>query len=206
MEFGSAVANGGKDIVSEDELANHNKVLDTYGSHRFAGLKSMTIKSQRCGPPNGAQDVANLGIVRPPLVYLISLVSGTMIQLAKPLAFLSGTLAVLLGAPLVLAAVVLFGSSVSKFRAAGTPVPARKPTTTIVRTGPYRFSRNPIYLAFSLFQLGIAIWSNSLWLLVTLVGAVGLMHFVVIPREEQYLERRFGTQYSDYKLAVRRWL
>jgi hypothetical protein len=58
MEFGSAVANGGKDIVSEDELANHNKVLDTYG------------------PPNKAQDVANLGLVRPPLVYLISLVSG----------------------------------------------------------------------------------------------------------------------------------
>jgi hypothetical protein len=41
MEFGSAVANGGKDIVSEDELANHNKVLDTYGPHRFAGLKQL---------------------------------------------------------------------------------------------------------------------------------------------------------------------
>jgi protein-S-isoprenylcysteine O-methyltransferase Ste14 len=96
--------------------------------------------------------------------------------------------------------------SVAKFRAAGTPVPARKPTTVIVRTGPYRFSRNPSYLAFSLFQLGIAIWINSLWLLVTLVGAVGLIHYVVIPREEQYLERRFGAQYSDYKISVRRWL
>jgi hypothetical protein len=53
------------------------------------------------------------------------------------------------------------------------PNAARKLTTVIVQTGPYRLSRNPIYLAFSLFQLGIAIWSNSLWLLVTLVGAVG---------------------------------
>src|SRR5262249_8717996 len=60
----------------------------------------------------------------------------------------------------------------------------RKPTTTIVRTGPYRFSRNPIYLAFSLLQLGIAIWVNSVWLLATLVAAVALMHFVVIPKEE----------------------
>ena len=100
----------------------------------------------------------------------------------------------------------LFAYSVGKFRAAGTPVPARKPTTVIVRTGPYRFSRNPIYLAFSLLQLGIAIWGNSLWLLATLVGAVALIHYVVIPREEQYLERTFGAHYLDYKASVRRWL
>jgi protein-S-isoprenylcysteine O-methyltransferase Ste14 len=100
----------------------------------------------------------------------------------------------------------LFFFSIGEFRAAGTPVPARKPTTTIVRTGPYRFSRNPIYLAFSVFQLGIAIWANSVWLLATLVGAVALIHFVVIPREEHYLEKKFGAQYLDYKASVRRWL
>ena len=63
-----------------------------------------------------------------------------------------------------------------------------------------------IYLAFSLLQLGIAIWVNSVWLLTTLVGAVALMHCVVIPREERYLERKFGAQYTDYKASVRRWL
>jgi protein-S-isoprenylcysteine O-methyltransferase Ste14 len=166
----------------------------------------MTTRSQRCGHPNAAQDVANLGLVRPPFVYLISLVSGTVIQLAKPLPFLPGTLAVPLGVPLVLAAAALFGYSFSTFRAAGTPVPARKPTTTIVRTGPYRFSRNPIYLSFSLLQLGIAIWANSVWLLATLGAAAVLIHYVVIPREEQYLERKFGEQYLDYKASVRRWL
>ena len=206
MEFGSAVANGGKDIVSEDKLANHNKVLDTYGPYRFAGLNSMTIRSQRCGRPNGAQDVPKLGAFRPPLIYLFSVVTGVLIQRASPLPFVPGALAVPLGAFLVAVAIALFTFSVARFRAVGTPVPARKPTTMIVRTGPYRFSRNPIYLAFSLFQLGIAIWINSLWLLVTLVGSVGLMHYVVIPREEQYLGRRFGAQYSDYKLSVRRWL
>jgi protein-S-isoprenylcysteine O-methyltransferase Ste14 len=123
-----------------------------------------------------------------------------------PLPFLPGTFAVPLGVPLVAIAVALFSYSVAKFRAAGTPVPARKPTTVIVRTGPYRFSRNPIYLAFSVFQIGIAIWVNSVWLLATLVGAVALIHYVVIPREEQYLERKFGGQYLDYKVSVRRWL
>jgi protein-S-isoprenylcysteine O-methyltransferase Ste14 len=76
----------------------------------------------------------------------------------------------------------------------------------IVRTGPYRFSRNPIYLAFSLLQLGIAIWVNSVWLLATLVGAVALIHSIVIQREEHYLERKFGAGYLDYKASVRRWL
>jgi protein-S-isoprenylcysteine O-methyltransferase Ste14 len=153
-----------------------------------------------------AQDIPSLGLVRPPLVYLISIVIGALIQLAAPLPFLPRTLALPLGASLIVLAVGLFAYSVAKFRAAGTPVPARKPTTVIVRTGPYRFSRNPIYLAFSLLQLGIAVWANSLWLLATLVGAVALIHFVVIPREEQYLERRFGAQYLDYKASVRRWL
>jgi protein-S-isoprenylcysteine O-methyltransferase Ste14 len=139
-------------------------------------------------------------------VYLASLVIGTLIQLAMPLRFLPRTLAVPLGAPLVVAAIALFSYSAARFRAAGTPVPAFKPTTAIVRTGPYRFSRNPIYLAFSLFQFGIAIWVNSVWLLATLVGAVALMHDFVIRREEKYLERRFGAQYLDYKASVRRWL
>ena len=166
----------------------------------------MTTRLQGSSPRNGARDVATLGLVRPPLVYLMSLVTGALIQLATPLPFLPQSVAMPLGSSLVLVAIALFSYAVAKFRAAGTPVPARKPTTMIVSAGPYRFSRNPIYLAFSVFQLGIAIWVNSLWLLATLVGAVALIHYVVIPREEQYLERRFGTEYLKYKSSVRRWL
>jgi protein-S-isoprenylcysteine O-methyltransferase Ste14 len=103
-------------------------------------------------------------------------------------------------------ALALCSYSVRQFRAAGTPVPGNKPTTVIVRTGPYRLSRNPIYLAFSLLHLGIAIWVNSLWLIATLIATVALMALVVIPREERYLERRFGAEYLDYKASVRRWL
>jgi hypothetical protein len=90
------------------------------------------------------KDVPNLGIVRPPLVYLASILLGSLLQVAAPLPFLPRTIVVPLGASLVVIAIALFASAVSKFRAAGTPVPARKPTTAIVRTGPYRFSRNPI--------------------------------------------------------------
>ena len=168
--------------------------------------QTMTTKPQSSSPSNTKPDVANLGLVRPPLVYLLSLAAGLLIQLAIPFPVLPRIFATPLGSVLVVLAVALFSYSVAKFRAAGTPVPARKPTTMIVRAGPYRFSRNPIYLAFSLLQLGIAIWVNSVWLLATLVGAVALMHYVVIPREEQYLEVKFGRQYLDYKASVRRWL
>ena len=166
----------------------------------------MTARPPSGGPPGPAHDVANLGLVRPPLVYLASLVLGAVIQLATPLPLLPTTLAVSVGPLLVVVAIALFLYSAATFRAAGTPIPARKPSTVIVRTGPYHLSRNPIYLAFSLLQLGIAIWVNSVWLLTTLVGAVALMHCVVIPREERYLERKFGAQYTDYKASVRRWL
>jgi protein-S-isoprenylcysteine O-methyltransferase Ste14 len=111
-----------------------------------------------------------------------------------------------LGGVTVLIAVALFLSAVRTLRAAGTPVPGDRPTTTIVRAGPYRYSRNPVYLAFSLLQLGLACWVNSLWLLVSLVPAAALMSLVVIPREERYLERRFPSEYLPYKAAVRRWL
>ena len=75
-----------------------------------------------------------------------------------------------------------------------------------MRTGPYRFTRNPIYLSFSLLQIGLALLVNSVWLLVTLVPAAALMAFLVVPREERYLEARFPVEYPLYRASVRRWL
>ncbi len=156
----------------------------------------------RRGPP----DAANLGLVRPPLVYLTSTALGLAIHYAWPVRFVPPSLSPPVGAMLALLGVGLFVAAVRTLRAAGTPVPGNQPTTVIVRTGPYRFSRNPIYLAFSLFQLGLAVWVNSVGLLITLVPAVGLMALVVIPREERYLEARFPSEYSSFRAAVRRWL
>ena len=156
--------------------------------------------------PRSGSETANLGVFRPPLIYLASIAAGLAFHWVWPRPPLSGVALAPLGAILVVASLLLFGLSVQRFRAAGTPVPARKPTTAIVRAGPYRFSRNPIYLAFSLFQLGLAFWINSLGLLMTLIPAVALMALVVVPREERYLEARFPSEYSSYRAAVRRWL
>jgi protein-S-isoprenylcysteine O-methyltransferase Ste14 len=144
--------------------------------------------------------------MRPPLVYLSAIALGLLLHFAWPVRLMSRAVSVPLGGTAVLIAVALFLSAVRTLRTAGMPVPGNRPTTTIVRTGPYRWSRNPIYLSFSLLQFGVACCVNSLWLLVTLMPAVALMSFVVIPREEHYLETRFPSDYLPYKASVRRWL
>jgi protein-S-isoprenylcysteine O-methyltransferase Ste14 len=153
-----------------------------------------------------SHDVANLGLVRPPLVYLGAIALGVVMHLATPVRLVAPGGGVLLGSIATAGAIALFVLSVRTFRAAGTPVPGDRPTTTIVRRGPYRFTRNPIYLAFSLLQIGLALLVNSAWLLLTLVPAAALMVFVVVPREERYLEARFPVEYPVYKGSVRRWL
>ena len=150
--------------------------------------------------------MANLGLVRPPLVYLGSIALGLVLHLIWPVRLLPPWVSTPVGAMVSLVAVALFISATRTFRAAGTPIPGNRPTTTIVRTGPYRFSRNPIYLAFSLLQLGLSLWVNGLALLITLIPAVALMSLVVIPREERYLEARFPSEYLPYQASVRRWL
>ena len=157
-------------------------------------------------PGQRAAGAANLGAVRPPLVYLCSIGLGLLVHWFWPVHVLPASISLPISVLLVVVAITLFTSSVRTLGKAGTPVPGNLPTTIIVRAGPYGFSRNPIYLAFTLFQLGIAAWVNSLGVLVTLAPAFALMMLVVVPREERYLEARFPSEYLPYKRDVRRWL
>ena len=145
-------------------------------------------------------------IVRPPILYGCSIALGCALQWLQPTLVFPTTIQVPVGLPLLLAAGILFAFSLREFSRADTPVRSVRPTTRIVSTGPYRFSRNPIYLAFTMLHLGIAVWVNSGWLLGTLVVSLVVVSFGVIAREERYLESRFGDAYTNYKAAVRRWL
>ena len=153
----------------------------------------------------GKPDVANLGWGRPPLVYSSSIMAGALLTWLWPLP-IAPPAAVSVGGTMVFASVLLFLFSVRTLRAAGTPSPGNQPTTNIVRTGPYRFSHNPIYLSFFVAQLGIALWISSIWMVATLISAAAVVSRVVVPREERYLESRFGQQYSSYRDSARRWL
>jgi protein-S-isoprenylcysteine O-methyltransferase Ste14 len=100
----------------------------------------------------------------------------------------------------------LLGLAMAQFRKTGQKVDAGQPTTSIIRTGPYRFSRNPMYLGAMLVYLGVAIGTGSVWVLVALVPAIVLAQVLVILPEEEYLARKFGDEYRLYKVSVRRWL
>src|SRR5215469_10466384 len=147
----------------------------------------------------------NPDLLRPPVIFLCAVLLGVAVNWTWPLKFMPRNVG-LLGLLVTVCAVVLFLLSYRQFRAAGTSVRGSERTTAIVRTGPYRFSRNPIYFSFILFVLGLSVWLNNLWMLVKLVPAVGIMAMIVIPREERFLERNFNDQYSSYKARVRRWL
>ena len=91
-------------------------------------------------------------------------------------------------------------------RKAGTQFDIYRPTTAIVENGPYRLTRNPIYLGMFLAQTGIAVGSDNLWVLAMLVPFYLVIRHGVVAREEAYLERKFGAVYLGYKSRVRRWL
>ena len=80
------------------------------------------------------------------------------------------------------------------------------PSTTVVTTGLYRLSRNPIYLGLAALYLGLAFAANSGWAVILLLPILAVMRYGVIAREERYLEAKFGDDYRAYKARVRRWL
>jgi protein-S-isoprenylcysteine O-methyltransferase Ste14 len=154
---------------------------------------------------NEAPDTAGV-VARPPLIYGGVLAAGLLAKTSFPAAFLPRKVARLVGLPLLGAGLLLFISSLRTMRRAGTDVRTYKPTSSLVVEGPYRFTRNPIYLGFTLFYGGITALANSLPSALLLPFVLVFMRRGVIEREERYLERIFGEEYLRYKARVRRWI
>jgi protein-S-isoprenylcysteine O-methyltransferase Ste14 len=156
-------------------------------------------------PPSA--DVAGV-IAPPPLIYVGFLALGALLEALWPLPFpaLSAAARYGLGGACALLGVGLAVTGARRFSAAGTNIPPTLPTTTLVVDGPYRWTRNPLYLAMALIYIGIAIAAGSLWTLGLLVPLLVVINQGVISREEHYLERKFGEPFRAYKARVRRWL
>jgi protein-S-isoprenylcysteine O-methyltransferase Ste14 len=151
-------------------------------------------------------DTSN-AVVRPPLAWLAAFVAGVAIDRLLPLRFVPGSVpAVWVGAAIFALAFAFAVWAIATIRGAGTRIETTKPTTTIVATGPYRFTRNPVYLGMIVGQVGLAVAFDSLWLLATLVPFCLVIRYGVVAREEAYLERKFGEAYLGYKARVRRGL
>lgn len=88
----------------------------------------------------------------------------------------------------------------------GTNVNPTQPTTKIVESGPFRITRNPLYLGLTLIYIGLSLLLNTWWSLLLLIPVWLVMHFAVVRREEAYLESKFGKTYVSYRARVRRYL
>src|SRR5262252_4273922 len=146
-------------------------------------------------------------LIRPPLALGLALITGLALNWFVPLPLLPADLpAGWLGAIIFCLALALFAWAIVTITRAGSNVPTNLPTTTIVESGPYRFTRNPIYLAMFLGLIGLAIAFDNLWLLMMLVPFALVIRYGVVAREEAYLERKFGDAYRSYCSRVGRWL
>jgi protein-S-isoprenylcysteine O-methyltransferase Ste14 len=154
------------------------------------------------------QDHAEVTI-KPPVLYAGALVLGCLMTLILPLGPGLGAAnwrGLAVGATFAVLGAALVGRSVFVFRRAGTTETIGEPTTTIVETGPYRFTRNPIYIGLTLLYFGLAVMLTSGWMLLLLIPVLMVMQRGVVEREEAYLTQKFGDVYRRYQARVPRWL
>lgn len=154
------------------------------------------------------QDYADV-VVKPPALFLGAILLGCLLSWIVPLGPGLGSAnmrALAAGGMLALVGLALFMVSVREFRRAGTSVVPGEPSTALLESGPYRYTRNPIYISFTLFYFGLAIMLTSAWMLVLLVPVLIVLQRGVVEREEAYLASKFGEAYRKYQSRVPRWL
>jgi protein-S-isoprenylcysteine O-methyltransferase Ste14 len=158
-------------------------------------------------PPKSGESSDSPGVIAfPPLIWAIGAVISVLVHffvIQVPIMQYGSCL--VCGMVLVILAPTLALSALVTMKQAGTNVDPAKPTLTIVRGGPFRFTRNPMYLALCLLQVALGFFLND-WMIVLFVVPLALiLHYGVILREERYLTTKFGEPYLELKRNVRRW-
>jgi protein-S-isoprenylcysteine O-methyltransferase Ste14 len=148
--------------------------------------------------------------IPPPLLFALPLLTGFIVQHFVPTHIVNGTDPVrtlrLVGIAEIAIALGLFGWAISTFVRLQTPVIPIRRARALVEEGPFKLTRNPMYLGFTVLYLGIAFAANAFWPLVFLPEAIALAYLFAIRLEEAYLTREFGDAYKEYCSRVRRWL
>ena len=156
-------------------------------------------------PMHRDQDVAGV-VIRPPKLWLLAVLA-VLLNYWIALPFMPADWPnEWIGGGLFVFGFLLAIWAFRQFREFRGDVDTHTPTQFIADTGPFAFSRNPIYLGMLVSIVGVAVGFNTAWVLIALLVWYPIMHWGVIAREEAYLERKFGEIYLAYKRRVRRWL
>ena len=144
--------------------------------------------------------------IHPSVIYAISILTGIVLNNHWPRTMPYGIHGHMYGGIVFSLVLLIAIFSIREFHRAKTDVRPDKPDSTLITSGPYRYSRNPLYLGLTLIQITVALWFNNAWVLVLVIASVIVITQYAISREERYLEKMFGQEYLDYKQYVRRWL
>ncbi len=144
--------------------------------------------------------------IHPPVVYLLALLVAVGLNFLWPIWLLPRWWGVALGVIVIALGAAIMPPVLSRFRRAGTAFDPHRPASALITDGPYRLSRNPAYVALTLWYLGLGLVLNTMWIPLLAIVPVLVMDRCAIPREEQHLEEKFGQAYIRYKARVRRWL
>jgi protein-S-isoprenylcysteine O-methyltransferase Ste14 len=147
-------------------------------------------------------------IAPPPLMTVICIGAGVVIEHFEPLPLILGLghSRIAICAALLLVAAAFIGPAIRQFRRHNEHPNPYKPTGTIMDSGIYGRTRNPIYVGFLIVVLAVAMAMNSLWIALSFLVLFLLLHFGVVRPEERYLSGKFGSTYDDYRSRVRRWI
>lgn len=163
--------------------------------------------SRRADSARGAQAADRSGVrIPPPLLYVAGFLVGVALESAVPIGALPPAIAVFAGVIGIGSWLALDGPAMLRFRRAGTSMVPMRPTTALVTSGPYRLTRNPMYVGMACLYLGVALLLGVIWALALLPAVLLAVDRLVIAREERYLDAKFGGPYRTYKSRVRRWL
>ncbi|MBB5519921.1 methyltransferase family protein [Amphiplicatus metriothermophilus] len=147
-------------------------------------------------------------IASPPLMLLGALIAGFMLSNAAPLGVLAQIPErprLIVGGLICLFCLVFSALAVMRFARKGTPVNPFLPPQALVADGVYGLVRNPMYVDFYGFSLGLAIVFAADWVIVATAVLAVVMHYFVIRREERFLEAKFGEPYRAYCARVKRY-
>jgi protein-S-isoprenylcysteine O-methyltransferase Ste14 len=149
----------------------------------------------------------NPGVLIPPPAYIAAVIALAFgLDIMWPIHLEYQSALVWMGYSIVLASIVILLLCAWQFHRHATDIRPHKPATCMIKAGPYRYSRNPIYLCFLLLQLGYGLAVLQVWTLLLLPVSYLVLRYHVIAREEAYLGRIFGAKYLQFCTEVRRWL